>query len=99
MIAGMMVTYANMPATLSVMPPVVLCAVPAAGAAERPHAGQVVVPSGICVPHALQKAMGSLLGTRIHARYRPRDERPACTGMSRASYQNHRCKANGIREP
>src|SRR5579872_389063 len=59
-IAGMMVTYANIPATLSVMPPVlaVACGIGGAVAARPAQAAQVVVPSAICVPHMLQKAIG-----------------------------------------
>jgi len=58
MIAGTMVMYHNMPTTLSVIPPVVAWAAGAAGAAVRLlQAGHMVVPSAICVPHPLQKAI------------------------------------------
>src|SRR6185437_6026016 len=64
MIAGMKVTYASIPATLSAMPPA------AAGAAAtaapppvdststgRPHLAQNVEPSLICPPQLAQKAI------------------------------------------
>jgi hypothetical protein len=39
------------------------CTVAVAGVVERLHDGQEVAPSGIWVPHALQKAMISSLGS------------------------------------
>src|SRR5689334_9639239 len=48
-----------MPTTLSVIPPVVPEATAAAGGAavRLLQAGHIVVPSAICVPHPLQKAI------------------------------------------
>jgi hypothetical protein len=47
-----------MPTTLSVIPPVVPWAAATGGAAVRLlHAVHMVVPSAICVPHPLQKAI------------------------------------------
>src|SRR5258708_8949931 len=47
-----------MPTTLSVIPPVVPWTAAAGGAAVRLlQAGHMVVPSAICVPHPLQKAI------------------------------------------
>src|SRR5579872_2957432 len=49
-----------MPATLSVMPWVPVATAAGAAGARPAHAAQVATPSGICVPHMLQKAMVAL---------------------------------------
>src|ERR1700732_1117987 len=105
--AGIMVMYASMPATLSASPPVADCAVPAAcgvpagtvpmaGVTERMPVGQGVAPSGIWVPHALQKA---IIPSVLCLISQSGEQRSAiCRYLNAAeSYQNNGFKANGIR--
>src|ERR1700674_4819716 len=55
MIAGIKVTYASIPATLSVSPE---AAVAGKTAARPLHAAHTVAPSATCAPHILQNAIG-----------------------------------------
>jgi hypothetical protein len=55
MIAGMIVMYASMPATLSVIAPLETATVLLEALALQ--AGQMVAPSATCAPHALQNAI------------------------------------------
>jgi len=84
-----------MPTTLSVIPPIVLWAAAAGGAAVRLlQAGHMVEPSAICVPHPLQKAIDF-----SHTSWFTANETKTVTLRSypnRESYQNQGCKANRI---
>src|SRR6185369_2689527 len=83
-----------MPTTLSVIPPVVPWAAAAGGAAVRLlQAGHMVVPSAICVPHPLQKAID--VSSQDCATRPPGPVRPALS-KPRESYQNQPSKANRI---
>src|SRR4029077_3058275 len=83
-----------MPMTLSCIPPVVPWAAAAGGAAARLlQAGHMVVPSAICVPHPLQKAMDFF---SLDCATQPPDTVCPALSESRESYQNQPSKANRI---
>src|SRR5581483_9476925 len=72
MMAGINVTYASMPATLSVKPAAGTAAAAGPPETRLAQAGQVLTPSGICAPHVLQNAMEPPMSCRFRVRGRVR---------------------------
>src|SRR5579871_637565 len=93
--AGMMVTYASMPATLSVMPPAVAAAGAPAGAVRPAHTEHIVEPSGTCAPQLLQNAIEMPPGPPV-AKQRGATVTSAWR-RRRARYQNGESKSIGKR--